>query len=249
MIISPEAAQQLDELKRNLLRIPGVFLDDRHKYSIRAFTYQENPRSLFPRLVRFIRSAGIGDGDVAPLPTLLVRHLMMDLGLDRLCFHHTTIDTTITAKDVDKGVGLEAFRDWVLGPDTETVAVGDQEADLPMFRMATRCFAPANIGCARQARLLGCQIASQPYQRGLLEIARAITHPTGRQCERCGGNESTSSPAPDLFLDILRAADRSWVSNLFEVLLDAEAISDCQLVLDKRAVSNSSPCNAEGVVS
>jgi hydroxymethylpyrimidine pyrophosphatase-like HAD family hydrolase len=222
-IVGPEATRQLDELKKNLRRIPGVFLDDRHQYSIRAFTYQDKPRSLSGRLLRFIRSAGVGEGDVAPLPTLVVQHLMTELGLDRLCFHHTTIDTTIVAKDVDKGSGLTAFRDWVLGADAETIAVGDQEADLAMFRLATRCFAPANIGCARQARLLGCQIASRPYQRGLLEIARAITHPTGRPCARCGSDQSTSPPAHDLFVDILRAADRSSAKNLLAVLLHRAA--------------------------
>ena len=54
-----------------------------------------------------------------------------------------------------------------------------------MFRVATRSFAPANISCRRQARLLGCQIASHPYQRGLLEIVRKIVHPDGGHCERC----------------------------------------------------------------
>ena len=90
----------------------------------------------------------------------------------------------MVAKEVDKGSGLLALRDWVLGADAETIAVGDQEPDLAMFRVATRSFAPANIGCARQARLLGCGIARHAYQRGLLEIARAlIASGHGGRCE------------------------------------------------------------------
>jgi hydroxymethylpyrimidine pyrophosphatase-like HAD family hydrolase len=218
VLISPEAERQLDELKRTLQRIPGVFLDDRHQYSIRAFTYQPKPSGLVSALVRSIRSFGVGDGVLAPLPTLLVQHLMMDLGLDRLSFHHTMIDTAVVAKEVDKGSGLSALRDWVLGADAETIAVGDQEPDLAMFRVATRSFAPANIGCARQARLLGCRIARHSYQRGLLEIACALTHPDGQRCESCAESKTTSARSHDLFLDVLRAADRSWATNLIGAL-------------------------------
>jgi hypothetical protein len=213
-LISPEAARQLDELRRNLQRIPGVFLDDRHQYSIRAFTYQDKPRGLLAALIKAIRSHGVGDAALAPLPSLLVQHLMMDLGLDRLCFHHTNIDTAIVAREVDKGSGLSALRDWVLGTDAETIAVGDQNADLMMFRAATRSFAPANIGCARHARLLGCRIVHAPFQRGLLEIARAITHPDGRPCERPAEGKTRSARGHDLFMEVLRAADRGWATNL-----------------------------------
>jgi hydroxymethylpyrimidine pyrophosphatase-like HAD family hydrolase len=214
ILISPEAERQLDALRRNLQLIPGVFLDDRHQYSIRAFTYLPKPSGLISRLVRSIRSFGVGDGVLAPLPSLLVQHLMTELGLDRLSFHQTTIDTTIVAKEVDKGSGLLALRDWVLGADAETIAVGDQEPDLTMFRVATRSFAPANIGCAQQAQLLGCQIARHSHQRGLLEIVRVLTHPDGRRCERCAEGKTMSARDDDLFMDVLRTADRKWITNL-----------------------------------
>jgi hypothetical protein len=123
------------------------------------------------------------------------------------------------AKDVDKGSGLLALRDWVLGADAETIAVGDQEPDLSMFLVATRSFAPANIGCARQARLLGCGIARHAYQRGLLEIARALTHPDGGRCERCTDEEKISARGTDLFMDFLRTADRSWIANLMSAIV------------------------------
>jgi hypothetical protein len=202
--------------------IPGVFLDDRHQYSIRAFTYRDKPLGLVATLVKAIRSLGVGDGALAPLPTLLISHLMTELGLDKLSFHHTSIDTTVVAKEVDKGTGLSALRDWVLGADAETIAVGDQEPDLAAFRVATRSFAPANIGCAREARLLGCQIARHSYQRGLLEIARALACPDGRRPEQPIENKMPPGDPPDLFLDVLRAADRNWTTNLMNALFDLD---------------------------
>ena len=219
-LLSPETATQLDELKRHLRQIPGVFLDDRHQYSIRAFTYQDKPRSLTRKLLNLIGSSSVGDGVVAPLSTLLIQHLMAALKLDRLSFHHTLIDTTIVAKEVDKGSGLLALRNWVLGEDAETIAVGDQAPDLAMFRVATHSFAPANVGCEREARLLGCQIARHSFQSGLLEIAHAIVdldvQPPERRCEG-----KTESPGRhDLFMDVLRAADRTWATNLIGAVLD-----------------------------
>jgi hypothetical protein len=175
-------------------------------------------------MAKAIRSIGVGDGALAPLPSLLISPVMTDLGLDKLCFHHTSIDTTIVAKDVDKGTGLSALRDWVLGADAETIAVGDQEPDLAAFRVATHSFAPANIGCARQARLLGCRIVRHPYQRGLLEIARALTHPDGRRNEP-GATSKMPPRSPDVFLDILRAADRRWTTNLMDALFDTGRFS------------------------
>lgn len=220
VLISAEALQQLDELKKNLQRIPGVFLDDRHQYSIRAFTYQNKPSGVLSRLMKSMRSLSVGDGVLAPLPALLMNHLMTDLGFDRLSFHHTTIDTTVVAKEVDKGSGLLALRNWVLGGDAETIVVGDQEPDLAMFRVATHSFAPANIGCPRQARLLGCQIVGHSYQRGLLEIARALTHPNGRQSTRRANGKMTSSRSRDLFMNVLQAADKKWTTNLMSAVYD-----------------------------
>ena len=223
VLIDPKSERQLEELRSRLQEIPGVFLDDRHRFSIRAFTYQDKPQGLVALLMKSTRSCEIGDGALAPLPELVINNLMSELKLDRLSFHHTWIDTTIVAKEVDKGSGLVALRDWVLGPDAETIAVGDQKADLSMFRAATRSFAPANISCAREARLLGCQIVGKAYQQGLLQIAHAIAHRDGQPCDRCAESEVKSPVLRNLFLKILQAADRSWRKNLFEALFDRRA--------------------------
>jgi hypothetical protein len=133
------------------------------------------------------------------------------------------IDTTIIAKDVGKGTGLAALRDWVVGQDAETIAVGDSEPDLAMFRVANRSFAPANIGCRHQARLLGCQIASYPYQQGLLEIVRNLVHVGDGRGERFVVDEMTFPQQDDLFTTALQAADRSWTVNLLKAMFHPAA--------------------------
>jgi hydroxymethylpyrimidine pyrophosphatase-like HAD family hydrolase len=223
VLISAEAARQLKKLRDHLRGIPGVFLDDRHQYSIRAYTYRDEPRGLIETLLGSARSSSIGDGALAPISTHIVHQLLVELELDRLTFQHTSIDTHIVAKEVNKGTGLVALRDWVLAKDSETIAVGDGEPDLAMFRVATQSFAPANIGPRRQARLLGCRIASSPNQRGLLEIVGKITHPDDRHCERCAHGKTFPRNGDDLFLSVLRAADQPWTANLLKAILDPTA--------------------------
>jgi trehalose-6-phosphatase len=46
VLLSAEARRQLEELRHHLQGIPGLFLDNRHQYSIRAFTYRDKPPGL-----------------------------------------------------------------------------------------------------------------------------------------------------------------------------------------------------------
>jgi hydroxymethylpyrimidine pyrophosphatase-like HAD family hydrolase len=219
VLLSAETARQLEELRRHLRSIPGVFLDERHQYSIRAFTYRDKPLGMIQSVLSSARSSIIGDGALAPISTHIVNQLLVDLRLDRLAFHHTMIDTTIVAKEVDKGTGLVALRDWVLAPNAETIAVGDSEPDLAMFRVATRSFAPSNLSCRRQAHLLGCRIVHHPDQRGLLEIVRKIIHPDDRRCALCTPGEMKFPDQDKVFMVVMRAADRSWATNLLQAML------------------------------
>ena len=223
VLISAETARQLEELRRHLQGIPGVFLDERHQYSIRAFTYREKPLGLIQSLLSAVRSFSIGDGALAPISTHILHQLLVDLRLDRLTFHHTMIDTAIVAKEADKGTGLAAIRDWVLAEDAETIAVGDTEQDLPMFRMATRSFAPSNIGCRRQARLLGCRTVRYPYQRGLLEIVRKIIHSDKWHRAQYILGETPTRRDDDLFMAVLQAADQTWTTNLLRAMFNPAA--------------------------
>ena len=54
-----------------------------------------------------------------PLSSVLVKHVMAELGLDRLRVH----STIIVARKVVMPHGF-----WLLGPDAETIAVGASDA-------------------------------------------------------------------------------------------------------------------------
>ncbi len=226
-VVSPEPLRQLDAARDALRQIPGVFLDERYQHSILAYTYEDRAAGLgrvpIPGPLRALLSVAADGKAPVPLPTLTVQQLLASRGLDRLCFHQTTLDTTILAKEVNKGCGLTALLEWIGQPDADTVAVGDSEHDLPMFRVARRCYAPAHIGCARLARLIGCRIARRPYQRGLLDIVRSLAHPGGGRCPRCAAGDWPRSRRRDLFLDLLRAADRPRPVSLLNALLDPRA--------------------------
>jgi hypothetical protein len=220
LLVSEGSLRQLEVLRAKLKSLPGVFIDERYTYSIRAFGYRGKSDGLLASMLHALKRADIGEGAVTPLSPVLVKQTIADLGLDQLRVHPTTIDTTIVARDVDKGTGLVALRDWVLGPEAETIAVGDSEADLAMFKAATRSLAPANIGCRSAARLLGCEIVSEPYQRGLLQIAQRIV--------------GTEPPLPlnappsehERFVaEIFAAADLPLAKRLWRVLRSRNALS------------------------
>ena len=204
-LIAAEPLRQLDRARTALARLPGVFVNDGYEHSIRACTYE--------------------DGVPVPLPTLMIHRLLAEHGLNELAWHQTTIDTTVTARDVHKGTGLLALLDWVGLAGAETLAVGDSEPDLAMFRAARRSFAPSHISCGRLARFLGCDIAPQPYQRGLLHIVRSLVHPDGGRCDRCAGAERLWEPGEDLFLDLLAAADDKRLRRLVRALFHPAAFS------------------------
>jgi hydroxymethylpyrimidine pyrophosphatase-like HAD family hydrolase len=202
-LVSAEALEQLDELRQVLRRMPGVFLNDGYQYSIRAYTYERN--------------------GMVPLASAILPNVMSQLHLHRLRWHQTTIDTTIVAKDVDKGQGLKALLDWAGRPNLETIAIGDSEPDLAMFRSASRSFAPAHIDPQSLAQALGCQIAPDPYQVGLFEIARSLVHSEGGDCPSCPPSKLDRCPHDELFLDLLEAADRSPLLLMLRALLHLKA--------------------------
>ena len=198
VLVTEESRDQLQRLARALRRIPGVFLNDRYRHSLRAYSYE--------------------GGRTIPLPKAIVDGTIADLGLDRLRLHQTYVDSTVLAREVDKGKGLRALLALAGIEDAETVAIGDSEADLAMFRVASRSFAPRHISTKSTARMLGCRIAGATYQPGLLSAVRSIVHPHEGRCSRCDGG--ASAPADGLFWDLLKAADRHPLESLARALAD-----------------------------
>lgn len=195
-LVDAESIEQMEEAKRALRGIPGVFLNDDYQYSLRAFTYH--------------------NGKTMPLPRLLVQDLLANLRLDRLHAHQTGLDTAITARETDKGKGLRALLSITGVMAADVTAVGDSEPDLAMFRAAGRSFAPGNTSCKREAQLLGCHVAKSAYQPGLLEITRNIIHPGGGDCECCREVESHWRKQKGLFASLLNAADKKPLSLLLQ---------------------------------
>jgi hydroxymethylpyrimidine pyrophosphatase-like HAD family hydrolase len=204
VLVSPESCAELEELRRHVGEIPGVFVDERCRFILRCYTYAR--------------------GTTIPLPESLIAGLIEKLELGRVQLHQTYSDSTVIAREVNKGAGLRALLALAGYPDLKTFAVGDSEPDLPMFRAATRCFAPAQVGCPQPARALGCTIAAEPYQSGLLEIARRVVHPNGGTCPRCRMEPSEPAPGDELFLRMLRTADLGSVRLLARSLADPRAI-------------------------
>ncbi len=198
VLASSHSLAQMERVKKALQEIPGVFLNDDYQYSLRAVTYH--------------------NGRTTPLPPVLVQDLLGKLGVDHLRAHHTGLDTAIVAKATDKGAGLLHLLKLIGLPADETMAIGDSEPDLAMFRVVHSSFAPGHISCRREARLLRCRIASRPYQPGLLQIARQISHPHGGTCDHCQSVEAAWPKDKNLFLSLLNAADETPLRSLRRAL-------------------------------
>ena len=199
-LVGAEALAQVARVRTALRQVPGVFQHDDYRSSIRAYTYE--------------------GGRTVALPTLMIRAVLAGVGADRLALLQTPVETAIVAKEVDKGRGLVALLALAGQCDLETIAIGDAEADLPMFRVATRSFAPAQIPCRAVARALGCRIAGRAFQGGLLESVRALLHPGGGRCARCRAGERVGAEADPLVWELLEATDWGRPRRLLQALLD-----------------------------
>ena len=95
------------------------------------------------------------------------------------------------------------------------IAVGDSEADLAMFKAASRSFALANLGCKRAARLFGCEVVAQAYQSGLLQI---VQHVAGiRHFEPISAVENEYDALID---EIFKVADLPFRTRFWRALRD-----------------------------
>ena len=205
VLVSEESRWQLQQAQDALSQIPGVFLNGDYQYSLRTFSYQ--------------------DRQTRPLPRLLVQELLASLKLDRLAVHHTGLDTAILGTEINKGTGLLSLLALAGLPPDKVFAIGDSEPDLAMFRVAHRSFVPRNVTCRQEARLLGCYVASLPYQPGLLQIARKIVHPDDGTCPHCLNIDADWPEDGDLFVSLLRAADKKPLSLLLRNSFQLSALA------------------------
>ena len=199
-LVSQESLEQLQMLAGQLRRIPGIFLNDDYLFSIRAYTFE--------------------GGATRAVPGLLIQNLISQLKLDRLSFHQTYTDTAVVAKEADKGKGLRALLELAGHSDSSTLAIGDSSADLPMFRAATKSFAPGHVSCRSEAQAIGCYIDAEPIQKGLLNIVRRIVHSEKSRCEFCKAAERPRQGDRNLLLQVLKHADESQMKRLLRAMFD-----------------------------
>src|SRR5260370_10426753 len=86
ILVTDEWLEQIERLKSALRQIPGVFINNAYRYSIRSYTYDS--------------------GVTVPLPRILIQNLMADLGLNRLILSQTYVDSTVVAGETNKGRGM-----------------------------------------------------------------------------------------------------------------------------------------------
>jgi hydroxymethylpyrimidine pyrophosphatase-like HAD family hydrolase len=204
VLVDTETLAELEKVRFALQQIPGTFLNDSYEYSLRAYRFEE--------------------GWPVALPEPIILGVFQNLGVQRLRFRQTQSDTAILGKDIDKGTGLRGLLQWVGVTEAQTIALGDSEEDLPLFRAAGRCFAPAQIHCREAALHAGCKISDRAYQAGLLQIVRTLIHPNGRRCQRCRGVQGSSQSERNFFLELLEMADRTGRGELLKALFDLKSL-------------------------
>lgn len=204
VLVSPESLWQLEQVKHELQRIPGVFLNNAYRYSLRAFVYD--------------------GGRTMAVPEPVMRGLMANLHVDRLMLHQTYTDSAVVATETNKGKGLRALLALAGKSEAETVAVGDSAPDLPMFEVATRSFGPSNLSCRSQASLVGCRVMGGRYQRGLLRIVENLVHPDNGVCYHCRDWVRFQRRTPTFFEKLLCRADENPKKLLLRALLDPMAL-------------------------
>jgi hydroxymethylpyrimidine pyrophosphatase-like HAD family hydrolase len=204
VLVGQETLDEIDRVREALQRVPGVFTNHQYEYSIKAFTY--------------------GESGTVPLPMPLVTEVLDAANARTLAVHQTSTDTAITFRDVDKGTGLRAMLAFTGREGAHSIAIGDTEPDLAMFRVAGSSHAPAHIWVRSLATLVGCRVAGAAYQAGFLEIARRIVHGDGGNCPACKEPRFEATGQAGLLMGVLGDVERSEGRSPLRALLDARAI-------------------------
>lgn len=154
----PGARALLERLRQELAGLPGVEVDPRYAYAVRA-------------------RAGAG-----PVPASLLAGITVLNGPDVRVIHGQG-QTDITVAGVDKGTGLRALAALLPGSPACALAVGDTAPDLPMLASAALARAPRNAQLGAGGS--GIRQTRGAYQAGLAQAcADLLGHPPGR-CPAC----------------------------------------------------------------
>lgn len=171
-LVSEESLKELDRCRRALSGLNGVYLDPSYRYAVRAYRYT------------FSGTCGLKREEA--------ENVIEEYGLRNLKIILRGADTYFVASDSDKGKAIDQYRSYSGFAGGITVAVGDSDEDISMFRKVVRSYAPSNCSeeIKKMARQDKCGVVQGPVQRGLLQIAELET---GGQ----GGNLKQSLIAPE----------------------------------------------------
>jgi hydroxymethylpyrimidine pyrophosphatase-like HAD family hydrolase len=200
LLIEPEADEQLNHCKTAIQLLPGVFVDPNYRTVVRAFRYNGN------------RTQGLSEGEV--------QGVLDRAGLEGLTFLPTYADTTILPKGINKGSGLLWAKKYLRLEGEPVAAIGDNDQDLDMFRVADFAFAPANSSkSVREFAATGkCKLMRQPNQRGMLEAVKQLIHADGQLCDKCNVQLKQADGCGALLQRLMEVAESSKVRKLSSII-------------------------------
>jgi hypothetical protein len=158
VVLLPEPAKALlNRVRAEVSACPGVVVDPRYRYSVRART------------------------DAGPLPVEVVSRVLALAG-PGLRVIHGRGQTDFVVAGVDKGTGLSALGARLAQPGC-ALAVGDSPPDLPLLACASQARAPRNA--RRWAAAAGITLTRHAYQAGLADACAALLGHRPGHCPAC----------------------------------------------------------------
>jgi hydroxymethylpyrimidine pyrophosphatase-like HAD family hydrolase len=170
----PSHEADLARLRAELEKVPGVYVDHGHEFSVRAVRVTAN-------------------GSVRGLEESMIRAALDAADLEsRVRVFRGGGQTDFVPASVHKGTGLRALA-TALGVDPGdehpvAFAIGDDWPDSPMFDLARAKFAPANVSDELRLELSrwpDLVVTRDPYGSGVLQAVVAFLGHDLNSCEVC----------------------------------------------------------------
>ncbi|WP_111307977.1 HAD hydrolase family protein [Confluentibacter sediminis] len=202
ILVSAETLTKIERVKLALEDIPGVFTNPYYKYSIKAFKYGDSITGTIP------------------VPSELVNSVLAQCEAEDLYAHQTSTDTAILSPGIDKGTGMMALLQFLNCSTCNTIAIGDTEPDLSMFRVANHSYAPSHTNVRNAAIQIGCHVVDKPFQLGLLEIVRHIIQTNGGKTRLDEKPSFKQKEHNKILFDMLSDVEKSKPRRLLEAIFN-----------------------------
>lgn len=170
-LLSDADRADLYRLRAELRALEGVQLDPTYCHAVRAYRYDGRGRR------RCLDAETVAKAFALSGMEHRVRAIVGDAQTD---FMVATVDKGTGFRALAENLGWEASH---AKTPPAAFAIGDTVADLPVFGLAARAFAPAQADA--RVRRAGVKVMRKPYQSGLaLAAAHMVGHPPGG-CPTC----------------------------------------------------------------